>query len=107
MLKKSNLEIEEEIKIQQRIDSLEDSIFYLNKQISNIDEKVEYSEVYLTIKEKPSILSEIDFLGLKDGFKLFMNSLKSGIQFILSILGFIIPFAITYGVYLIGRKIIL
>jgi len=95
MLKK-DIKIEEEIQIQNRIDQLEDQIFYLQKRISTIDEEVAYSDVSLTLREKPSVLSEVDFLGLRDGFKLFMNSLQAGIQFILLLIGFILPFGIIW-----------
>ncbi|MDA3855788.1 MAG: DUF4349 domain-containing protein [Candidatus Woesearchaeota archaeon] len=100
MLQKENISIQDEIQIQNRIDNLEDQIFYLNNRISTIDEEVAYSEVYLTVREKPSTLSEIDFLGLKDGFKLFVNSFEAGLQIMLALLGFIIvPFVVGYGVF--------
>lgn len=104
MLNDKDITITEEIQIQQRIDQLEDQIFYLQKRVDTIDEEVAYSDVSLNIKEKPSTLSEIDFLGLRDGFKLFMNSLEAGIQFILLLIGFLLPFGIVYGVYRLFRK---
>lgn len=104
MLSKTDLKIEEEIQISQRIDNIEDSIFYLTKQINNIDEDVTYSDVTLSLREEPSVWSEIDFLGFKDGFKMFMESLEAGIQFILYVLGFVLPFAIIYGIYRLFRR---
>ncbi len=98
MLAKTNLTIDEEIKINQRIDTIEDSMFFFNTQLANIDQKVEYSQVSLTLREKPSVWSEIDFLGFKDGLKMFVKSLEAGIQFILYVLGFIVPFLFIYGI---------
>ncbi len=97
--------IEEEIQLNTRIDQLENQIFSLNNQIAAIDEDVSYSEVYISLKEKPSTLSEIDFLGIKDGFKLFMDSLQNGIKFILFLLGFVLPFAIVYGLYRLIKRL--
>lgn len=104
MLGKQNLTIKEEIEIQQRIDQLEDSIFYLNKQIGSIDERVEYSDLSISLQEKPSVWSEIDFLGLRDGFKMFMDSLQGGIKTILNLLGFILPFGLVYLIYRLTKK---
>lgn len=106
MLTRDNLEIEEEINIQNRIDSLEQSIAYLQERIQRQQEDVSYSDVYFTIQEKQGLFDELDFLGFKDGFKLFLSSLELGIKFIVSIGGFIIPIALLYGVYRIGRKFV-
>ena len=99
MLDKPNLEINDEINIQNRIDNLENSIFYHMKYIGNIDEKVEYSDIKITLQEKPSMLAEIDFLGFRDGFAMFMSSIKQAIQTILMLFGFVLPFMILYVVY--------
>ncbi|MFP4401875.1 MAG: DUF4349 domain-containing protein [Candidatus Nanoarchaeia archaeon] len=106
ILTRNNLEIEEEINIQDRIDSLEQSIAYLQEQIQRQQEDVSYSDVYFTIQEKQSLIDELDFLGLRDGLKLFLDSLELGIRFVVSIAGFIIPIAVIYGVYRIGRRVI-
>lgn len=104
MLKKE-MSIEEEISVQNRIDNLENSIFYLKKQIGSIDEDVSYSDVSISLKEEANILSEIDFLGLKDSFKMFMESLDGAIRFIILAIGFILPFGIIYLIYKISRKV--
>lgn len=106
MLNRNGLEIEDEIKIQNRIDNLEDSIFYLKNRIGSIDEKVTYSTVTVNVRENQSVWSEIDFLGLKDGFSMFMESLQSGIEFILLVFGFILPFGIIYGIYRLIKRFI-
>jgi hypothetical protein len=106
MLLRKDLEVEDEIQIQNRIDQLEDGIFSLQKRVTNIDEDVAYSQVQISLREEQSVLSELDFLGLKDGFKLFLESLEAGIKFILTILGFILPFAIIYAIYRGIKKLV-
>ncbi|MFW6233435.1 MAG: DUF4349 domain-containing protein [Nanoarchaeota archaeon] len=99
MLSKPNLEIEDEIKIQERIDSIENNIFYLQNRIGNLKEDVSYSDVTLNLVEKQTALSEIDFLGLREGFQLFINSVQGAVMTILAIVGFLIPFVICFGIY--------
>ncbi len=101
---KRNITVEDEIKIQNRIDQLEDQIFYLKKRVSEIDNDVEYSTLYISLKEKPSILENIDFLGFKDSIKLFLNSLDSAFRLIVGLIGFLLPFGIIYLVYKLIKK---
>ena len=104
MLAKPNLEIEDEIDIQDRIDDLEDDIFSIKSRMANIEEDVDYSDVRITLREEESILSQVDFLGLKDGFSLFMQSLEAGIKFILVMVGFLLPFGLIYVLYRVIRR---
>lgn len=104
MLLDNDLSIEEEIDVQERISSLEDDIFRLESQIKGVEEDVEYSDVTLRVEEEQSLLSELNFMGFKEGFKLFLTSLEFGIKTILSLLGFIIPLSVIYGIYRIGRR---
>jgi len=106
MLNRINITIQEEIDVQQRIDQLEDQIFYLEDSKSKLQENVDYSSLYINLKEKPSFIDESNFLGLKDGIMQFLRSLDSGIQFILQLIGFVIPFVIIYAIYRISRKLI-
>ncbi|MCA9459107.1 MAG: DUF4349 domain-containing protein [Nanoarchaeota archaeon] len=105
MLLRNGMTIEEEIKVQKRIDDLENSIFYLKKNIGSIDEQTLYSDVYLTLKEKESFFAEIDFIGIRDGFKLFLSSLELAIKFIFVLVGFLLPFGIIYMIYRIVKNI--
>ena len=104
MLNRDKIEVEEEIKIQQRIDQLEDQIYYIESRLKTIDEEIQYSEVSLTLKEKPSVISEIDFLGIRDGTQLFLKSLDAGMRFIFIAIGFLLPFGILFGLYRLGRR---
>lgn len=102
----SNNDIEEEVEIQKRIDELEDNIFNLKNTLSQIEDKAKFSRVRVDLEEEPSVLAEINFLGFKDGFKLFMTSLESGIEFILAVFGFLLPFGVIYGGYRVTRKFV-
>ena len=106
MLEKENITIKEEIEIQQRIDQLENQIFNLENSKGNLKENSDYSSLNINLKEKPSILADTNFLGIIDGVKLFLNSIDDALRFILLILGFVIPFAIIYAIYKLGRKLI-
>lgn len=105
MLTKDNVSVKEEVEVQNRINEIENQLAYLEKSKSNVEESVAYSEVSLHIKEKQSVWSEVDFLGFKDGFALFIDSLQNGIKFILIVIGFVLPFGVVYGIYrLFSRK---
>lgn len=104
ILEREDLEVSDEIDIQQRMDSLEVSIAYLEKSISEIEKRVEYSSVSVSLKEKPSVLSELDFLGLREGFVVFMGAVENAIKLVLIVVGFLIPFGIVYGVYRLFRR---
>lgn len=104
MLKFEKITIEEEVQVQSRIDQLEDQIFYYSNRIENVDEDVAYSEVYISLSEKPSVLDDVGFIGFKDVFKEFISALDSGVRLLLLILGFIIPFGVVYLIYRFGRR---
>ncbi len=107
MLNSSKLTIEDEIKIQQRIDSLEDSLFYIEKRINNIDEDVKYSNIYLTIQEKPTLIEKSNFLNFEELVNLFLNSIANGFNFIIKLLGYTLPYIIIFGLYLLFRKVLI
>ena len=52
MLLREDVSVEEEIKLQSRIDELENQIFYLKGRVSSLQEDVDYSSVSLYMKEK-------------------------------------------------------
>lgn len=104
MLESDKISIEEEVQVQSRIDQLEDQIYYLTKNLGDLNEDITYSDVYVSISESPSILEEVNFLGFKDMGIEFMSSLKGGISFVLKLIGYLIPVIVLYGIYRIGRK---
>ena len=107
MLLREEVSIEEEIKLQSRIDELENQIFYLKGRVSSLQEDVDYSSVNLYIKEKveePSVVDEVDFFSFKDLAGLFLSSLKYSVLVVVVVVGFIIPFGVVYGVYRLVRR---
>lgn len=105
MLLKKDITVEEEVQIQTRIDQIEDMLFYLRKNIGNLEEDITYSDVSITLSEEESLIDEVDFVDLEDSSKLFVGSLGSAIELVLMILGFVIPFLVVYIVYRFGRKL--
>jgi hypothetical protein len=97
--------IDEEIKIQERIDNLEDNLFYLKKNFQNLDDKVIYSQIDIRLSEKKSLLDEVEFINLENGFKGFIESLGAALWFLIYIFGFLLPFGFIYGFYKIIRKL--
>ena len=106
MLKSENLEIEDEINIQNRITQLEDQLFYITKNLNSLNSTVKYSQISLTLQEKPTYFEQINFLTFKDTTRIFLNSIEFALRFLVSIAGFIIPFALIYFIYRIGRKLV-
>ncbi len=107
MLLREDVSIEEEIKLQSRIDELEDKVFRLRGRIGSLQEDVDYSSVSLYMREKtkePSIVDEVDFFSFKDLAGLFLSSLKYSILVVVVIVGFVIPFGVVYGVYRLVRR---
>lgn len=99
MLARDDIEVSEEIQIQSRIDQLEDQLFYYQRFVGNLEEDVLYSDVYITVTEKPSILDDVDFFGLEDTLKMFLSAFESALSLILKALGYIIPLGLIYLVY--------
>ena len=97
--------VEDEIKIQQRIDQIEDQLFWLNKNYGNLDEKIVYSDVRITLNEEKSISDEVGFIDFESGFKGFIESLGASLWFIVYVLGFALPFIIGYSIYRVGKKL--
>ena len=105
MLNKDNLEIADEIRINQRIDSLEDSIFRVLRSIENIEDEVTYSNVNLRIKENV-FLGNINNFSFKNIFEDFVKSLTQSFELLLTLVAYIIPFGIVYLIYRLIRKFI-
>ncbi len=106
MLESEKITIEEEVQVQSRIDQLEEQIYYLKERLGDLDEDISYSEVYISLSEKPSLLEEVNFLGFKEVGVQFLGSLKNGLSILLNIFGFVIPFVIVYFVYRLGRRFV-
>lgn len=105
LLLRENISIDEEIRLHDRIDSLEITIAQIQSQLDRQEERVSYSRVDFTIREKKSLLDELGFLNFKEGFKLFLSSFEFGIRFVIAVVGFMIPIAFVYIIYRFIRKV--
>lgn len=104
MLDRDNLEVSEEIEITQRIDNLENQIYYIEQNQERLLEDISYSNLYISLSEKPNILEETDFLGLRDSVSMFLSALNNGLSFLIKALGFLIPFGVVFLVYKLARR---
>lgn len=105
MLERENLSIRDEIDIQTRLDQLEEQVGFIQRNFDSLEQRVEYSSVYLSLTEKPGTFDDLDFLGFTDSLKMFLNSLNTGLKYLVMILGFIIPFGVLYVVYRVFRRL--
>ena len=105
ILNNDNLEIADEIKINQRIDSLEDSIFKVLRGIENIEDEVTYSYVNLRIKENV-FLGNVNSFSFENTIEDFIKSLFGSFELLLTLVAYIIPFGVIYLVYRTIRKYI-
>lgn len=106
LLLRENISIDEEIRLHDRIDSLEITIAQIQSQLDRQEERVSYSRVDFTIREKKSLLDELGFLDFKDGFKLFLSSFEFGIRFVVAVVGFMIPITFVYIIYRFTRRLL-
>lgn len=90
---------EEKISLTDRIFEIERTISYLEESLENLDNRIDYSTIYLTITEKQSNYSNLSLVGISDIVKSFLNSLNSLIKFLFIILPWIIIFLIIKWIY--------
>ena len=97
MLLRENLSIQNEININSRIDQIENTLFYLQKNNLDIDDRVEFISVSINFKESKFL--NIYPYELKDYVNKFLNGLQNALMFMLTILSYLIPFGILYLIY--------
>ncbi len=92
-------DIKDKIELNDRIFNQERTIKYLEDAVKDVDQRVDYSTIYLTVNERSDYLG-IAFVKLSDLLRSFMGSLNSLIRLIVLIL----PWAIIAGfIYAIAR----
>ncbi|MFH1400014.1 MAG: DUF4349 domain-containing protein [Nanoarchaeota archaeon] len=97
--------LDEKLRLESAIFDQERKIKYLEDSLANIEQTVEYSTIQFTLREKPSSLAGLSFLGFGDLVKTFVASLKSLLYFLFAVLPWAIMAAIVwYILYLIRRK---
>lgn len=95
--------INDKIELNDRIFNQERTIKYLEDSIRNIDQRVDYSTINLTVNEKSDYLG-IAFVKLSDLVRSFINSLNSLIRLVVLILPWAIIVGFFYGVGKFSKK---
>jgi hypothetical protein len=104
MLTQKDLRIEDEIKIQNRIDDLENQIYYLEKSNQDLDNRITYSTVSITLNEKASPLTNVEFKSFKYYIAEFLNSLENGLNIFINLVAYGLELLILFIVYKFVRN---
>ena len=86
--------VEDKINLNDRIFSQEQTIKYLQEALKNIDQRVDYSTLYLTLTEKRSEYADVTFVKLSGMVRSFIRSLNSVIWLAVVL----IPWAVLYWI---------
>lgn len=95
----SSINVEEKISLTDRIFQQERTIKYLQERINNMDLKVEYSTVYLSMIEEKSAYALINFVDFSEVVKTGVNSFNGMILLIIKILPYAIVLLIIYLIF--------
>lgn len=86
------LEMKDKIELNDRIFNQERTIKYLEDSLKNVDNKIDYSTIYLSVNEKSDYLG-IAFIKLSELSRAFIDSLNS----LITLLVTIFPWALVVG----------
>lgn len=95
---------EDKITLSDRIFDQERRIKYLEQSLEKIDERIEYTSVSMTIREKESGYVDAVFVKFSELVTNLVHSLNSLLILIFVILPYTVAIAIIYGVYRLSRK---
>lgn len=101
MLKEATT-VTEKMEIIDRIYSLEKTISYLEDAWKNIDNKVDYSTIYLTLNEEQSKYVNVAIVGFSELIQNLVDSFNSLLQLIFLIL----PYAVAAGLIWLGIRLV-
>jgi hypothetical protein len=85
--------IEDKINLNDRIFDQERTIKYLEERLENLDKRVDYSTVYISLREEESSLSDLSSTSFGDLLTKLWNSFVALLNFI----AYILPWAIVIG----------
>lgn len=94
-------ETEDKIQLSDRIFNQERTIKYLERAIKNMDNKVSYSTVYLTLNEKRSEYANVVFVKISELVRAFVGS----INLVLKTLFIVVPWAVGIWLVVIVSKL--
>ena len=98
-LSKESMQVEQKIQLTDKIFEQERKIKYLEDSLSNMDRKVEYSTIILTINEKRSDYVDVVFIKISELIKSFVNSINVLLKFIFSVVPWAVAFFILRFLY--------
>lgn len=96
-------DITDKIELNDRIFNQERTIKYLEDAVKDVDQRIDYSTIYLTINERSDYLG-IAFVKLSDLLRAFMGSLNSLINLVVVILPWAIIAGFIYAVVRLTKK---
>ena len=96
-------EITDKIELNDRIFNQERTIKYLEDSIKDVDQRIDYSTIYLTINERSNYLG-IAFVKLSDLARSFMGSLNSLVRLIVVILPWVLIAGFIYAINKLTKK---
>lgn len=81
---------EEKMEVSDRIFNLERTIKYYENSLKNMDKKIDYSEIYMSIQEEQSEYVDLIFVKFSQLLKSLVNSINGLLNFIFVILPYIV-----------------
>ena len=92
-------EISDKIELNDRTFNQERRVKFLEDSLENVDQRVQYSTLHLSITEKQSEYANIVFVKFSEITRTFVNNLNSLIKLFFSLIPWIITITIIYYAY--------
>lgn len=94
-------EVDSLIKIQERMSELRSRIQYLDNQLTDIDQQVEFTKIEITFEEPEPITAEFNIReSVKDGYQGVFRSMN----YIIVGSGYLLPFGVIYLIYRVIKR---
>ncbi|MBU0979643.1 MAG: DUF4349 domain-containing protein [Nanoarchaeota archaeon] len=96
--------VEDKIDLNDRIFDQERRIKVLEESLENLDKRIDYTTVYLSISEKPSGYAGIAFVKFSGLIRSLVSSINSLLSLLFMVLPWAVVIAIVWGVLRVTRK---
>ena len=103
LLKEENLEIEDEIKINSRIDTIENQIYYIRKELERNKEQINLVDVYISLSQK-NPYGVVEFKSFNEILSNFISALIYVFNLFFVLLGYLVIPVILFLSYIFLRK---
>lgn len=94
-------EVESLIKIQERMSEIRSRVQYLENQMENIDQRVDYTEIRISFEQPESFTAEFE---LKRTFTDAYQGIFESLKLIIVGIGYLLPFAAIFALIYYGRR---